>query len=262
MAQTIIQALPYPQMTTVQRNALVGVVIGYIIYNTDTLLLERWNGVAWTSEGVLSTLKVGNVVGGDYSEFLADGTLRYRGDATVWKDMVSNLFGKRLFSTAGKVNYDYIENALVFAPSGVITDENDRVSGNQEINHEFKIGVNITYLPHLHWWQQVTSNTIKAVIFTLRYRVQTNGGAKTTAWTTITANAGTDDIWDFTALVDGLYNQITSFTPFAITCGLSDTIQFQMCRTDAQTGNVSATFFDFHAMVDSDGSDTPLTKTP
>lgn len=262
MALTIIQALPYPHMTTAQRNALVGVIIGFTIYNTDTSTIERWNGVVWTSEGLLPFLKVGNISGGNYSEFLADGTLRYRGDSTVWKDMVSSLFGKRLFSTSGKVNYDYQENTLIFSPSGLITDENDRVSGNQEINHEFKVGVNILMLAHVHWWQQVTINTIKPIVFTLRYRLQRNGFAKETAWIPLTANAGADDVYDFTAQPDGLYNQITKFTPFFITCGLSDTIQFQMCRTDAQTGNISATFFDIHALVDSDGSDTEFNKTP
>ena len=32
--------------------------------------------------------------------------VRYNGTSTVWKDMVMGLFGKRLLSTSGKVDYD------------------------------------------------------------------------------------------------------------------------------------------------------------
>lgn len=187
----------------------------------------------------------------------------YRSLGNSWKDMIMDLFGRQLTSTAGKVDYDFDENCMVFEPGGVITNANDRVCGNQEINHEFKVGTNITFYAHLHWWQQVTSNTVKPIVFTARYRLQRNNTAKTTAWTTITANAGAggDDVFDFTAQANGLYNQITRFDPITITCGISDTLQIQMTRTDAQTGNVSVTFFDIHGQVDSDGSDNELSKT-
>lgn len=187
--------------------------------------------------------------------------IRYHGTATVWKDMVMGLFGKKLLSTSGKVDYDYDENVIIFAPSGVITTANDRVGGNQEINHEFKVGTDITFKPHIHWWQQVTSNAVLPVVFTARYRLQRNNAIKVTSWTTITADAGVDDVFDFTAESDGLYNQITHFDDITITCGISDTLQIQMTRTDSQTGDVSTTFFDIHGEVDSDGSDEEITKT-
>ena len=41
-------------------------------------------------------LKIGNVANGDYAEFEEDGTLRYKGDATVWDDVVGSLYGRRL----------------------------------------------------------------------------------------------------------------------------------------------------------------------
>jgi len=206
--------------------------------------------------------KFGDVDGGDYSEFLNDGTLRYRGDATVWKDMVTDLFGRRLNSVAGTVDYDYDDNALVFSPNGGIADANDRVGGNQEINHEFKVGSNITFKPHIHWWQPVASNAVGSIVFTARYRLQRNGYAKEDDWTTITAEAGTsDDIWDFTSEEDGLYNQITRFDDITVDCGISDTLQFQLTRTDSVSGDVSVIFFDTHGMVDSDGSDDEIAKT-
>jgi len=189
--------------------------------------------------------------------------VRLNGTATVWKDMIMGLFGKRLASTAGKVDYDYDENAIKFQPSGVITTTNDRVGGNQEINHEFKVGTSITFSPHIHWWQQVTSNAVLPIVFTMRWRLQLNGSAKATSWTSITADAGAggDDQTDFTSESDGLYNQITVFDDIVITCDISDTIQIQMTRTDAQAGNVMAYFLDLHGEVDSKGSDSEWAKT-
>lgn len=181
---------------------------------------------------------------------------------SAWKDMIMDLFGKRLSSNVGKVDYDYVENVIIFKANGDITNENDRVGGNQEINHEFVIGTDITFRPHIHWWQQVTTSAVLAHIFTARWRLQRNGQAKATSWNTITANAGSggDDVFDFTSEADGLYNQITRFDDITITCGLSDTIQIQLTRSDANAGDIPVTFFDIHGQIDSQGSDTELTK--
>lgn len=208
-------------------------------------------------------LKVGDVSGGNYVDINETQGYRNKGDSTVWKDMILDLFGRRLLSVAGKVDYDYNENAIVFSPSGNITTANDRIGGNQEINHEMKVGTSITFKPHIHWWQQVTSNAVLPVVFTARYRLQRNNTAKETSWTTITADAGAggDDIYDFTSQADGLYNQITRFSDITLTCGISDTLQIQLTRTDAQVGDISVTFFDIHGEVDSAGSDEEISKT-
>lgn len=209
----------------------------------------------------LASLNVGDVSSGDYLEISSEGSSRLRGDATAWKDMIANLFGRRLNSILGAIDYDYDENAIVFSPNGSITNRNDRIGGNQEINHEMKVGSSITFKPHIHWWQQVTSGAVLPIVFTARYRLQRNGFAKVTSWTTITANAGTvDDVFDFTTEADGLYNQITRFDDITIDCGISDMIQFQLTRTDAQAGNVAATFFDTHGEVDSFGSEQEIIK--
>lgn len=199
----------------------------------------------------------------NYAEINKTQGLRQNGTATTWRDMITDLFGKRLNSVAGTVDYDYDENAIVFSPSGSLADANDRIGGNQEINHFFKVGSSITFKPHIHWWQQVTSNAVLPIVFSMRYRVQKNNTAKTTGWTTITADAGAggDDAFDFTSGADGLYNQITKFDDITIDCSISDTIQIQMTRTDAQVGDVSVYFLDIHGQVDSTGSDDEYTKT-
>jgi len=198
----------------------------------------------------------------NHTEIKADGTMRRIGEATAWKDMVFSLFGAKLNSSSGKVDYDYDNNVIVFSPNGTIGNTADMVGGNLEINHEFKVGAGIVFKPHIHWLQEVTSNAVLDVVFTMRYRLQRNDTIQTTAWTTITAEAGTggDDVFDFTGGADGLYNQITKFDDITVTCGISDTFQIQIARTDITTGNISATFIDFHGEVDSDGSDTEYVK--
>ena len=61
--------------------------------------------------------------------------------------MVGDIFGRRLYSTSGGVDYDYDNNAIVFATGGSISDANDRVGGNFELNHDLKVGTNITFKP-------------------------------------------------------------------------------------------------------------------
>jgi len=268
-----------------------------------------------------------------------DGTPRLRGTGTVWQDMIMDLFGSKLESQVGKVTYDYDENTIVFASGGVIGTSADRVGGNQEINHEFKVGNSLTFKPHLHWFQTMVNETsvtdenwtvpavglssaleflpvdgtvvvqdatdtttyvedtdyevdyvagtitnltltmgvtahvdydyltidagaTPAFVVTARYRVQRNGYEKVTDWTTITCEvgAGGDDVFDFTSEYSGTYNQISTFEDIVIDCGISDTIQIQMTRTDVEVGDMPVIFFDLHGEIDSLGSETEYTK--
>ena len=283
------------------------------------------------------TLKLGSE--NDYLEVNKDsGTPRLRGNATVFRDMIMDLFGSKLLSQAGSVTYDYDENVIVFAKDGEITTANDRVGGNQEINHDFKVGEVITFHPHLHWFQAIVNATsvvdedviapivglsvdldhipvdgtvvlqdvtdtttytedtdysidyvtgaitsltltpaatyhidydyitgvatVDDFVMTLRYRVQRNGYEKVTAWTTIICEtgAGGDDIFDLSDKYTGTYNQISAFPDIDIECGISDTVQIQMTRTDSETPDMNVTFFDLHGQIDGLGSETEYTK--
>ena len=114
------------------------------------------------NKGANNETQFGDVAGGNYSEFREDGTQRLVGDATSWKDMVCDLVGRSLATTRDKIEYDWDEMAIVFNPSGSITQSKDRVGGNLEINHEFKTGTGIVFKPHVHWFQEVSSGTVKA----------------------------------------------------------------------------------------------------
>lgn len=204
--------------------------------------------------------KIGDIAGGNYTEIRSDGTQRLIGDSTAWIDMVGDLFGRRLNSTAGGVDYDFDENTIVFNSGGSITTANDRIGANLEINHQLKVGSSIVFKPHIHWFQEVATGAVTAFVLTMRYRLQRNGYAKTTSWTTVTCTAGTDDVFDFTGEADGTYNQLSRFPDITIDCGLSDTIQFQVARTDSLGGTMLVYFIDLHALVNSFGSDEELTK--
>ena len=88
-----------------------------------------------------NSAKIGDVQNGNYFEVKADGTPRLRGNATVWKDMVGDLFGKQLASVVGKVDYDFDENAINFQSGGSISTTNDRVGANLQINHEMDLSL-------------------------------------------------------------------------------------------------------------------------
>ncbi len=196
-----------------------------------------------------------------YTQIKSDGTIRSYDDATAWDDMVGDLFGKRLFSTTGKVDYDYDENCLVFQSGGTLLSANDRVGSNLQIAHAARVGSNIEFRPHLHWFQEVTSGTVDAFTMTMRYRLQRNDEAKSTSWVTVTLHSGTDDVFDFTGEVDGIYNQISEFPTIKLTCNISDTFQVQMARTDSNGGEMNVYFMDMHYEIDSFGSDDEFSKT-
>lgn len=183
-----------------------------------------------------------------------DGSLRLKGTSSVWKDMIADLFGRRLHSTAGKLDYDYNENALKFQSGGNINTINDRVGGNLEINHEYKIGTSITFKPHFHWFQSNANENV----MTLRYRLQRNGQAKNTTWTTITSTVNsTNNAYTYSS---GTINQITKFPDITLTCDVSDTIQFQLARTDSNGGDMYIYFLDVHGEIDSMGSEEEFAK--
>jgi hypothetical protein len=200
-----------------------------------------------------------------------DGSVRLRGESTAWRDMIADLFGKRLNSTAGKVNYDYDENLIRFLSGGSISVAADRVGGNQEINHEFKVGSSIILRPHIHWFQPVISHSpdvldTKEYELTARWRLARNGHGINLSdpWNTIVLTSNlTNNIFDAT-YADGkdYLNQITRFPDIVIDCKISDTIQFQMARTDALGDEMLLYFFDLHGKIDSHGSEDEVYKRP
>lgn len=187
-----------------------------------------------------------------------------------WGDIVRSIQGRRLSTTSGKVDSNFAENSVTFQPNGTVGNLNDGIGWNVEYNHEY-LQVNYTMeddtvlvpqlRPHIHWWQPAD----KAYQFTLRYRIQYNNTAKTTAWTTMTLDASTDSAF---AYGGGIWNQISLFKNgsdeniVALTAGqaLSAEVQFQMWRTDSESEDIDVKMIDVHAPSDRAGSEQEFVK--
>lgn len=196
--------------------------------------------------------KIGNVSAGNYAKFDQDGTLQFKGNATVWDDIVRSLAGRQLQSVAGAVDYDWDENAISFDSGGNIAIANDRLVFGIEYKHALKANGMLNL--HIHW-EQVSSNDIN---FTTQYRIQSNGSAKTTAWTTVVRSVLTNSVFTYTA---GTLNQITKLAEIDMTgAGISATVDFRLARTDATVGAILGKYIDVHGEFDMLGSRMEFTK--
>jgi len=198
-------------------------------------------------ELISASLKVGDIESGNYMEVEDDGTIVNHGDGTVWDDLVNSLIGRRLYSNSGKVDYDYDENALVFQPSGSITNANDRVIWSLQYPHAAIVDGEMRL--HIHWEQPDATERE----FTVAYRIQSNGAVKETDWTTVVVpTSAANNAFTY---VSGTLNQITSLVDVDMTdAGISSTVQFRLARTDSESGNILGTFVDAHVEMDTLGS--------
>lgn len=214
-----------------------------------------------TTVPVIQTARVGDASG--EVQLSADRGARLTGNSTCWKDMVLNVFGRRLYATTGKVDFDWEENAIIFQPGGNINTTADRVQGNFQIDHDMRVsstGIEtITFYPHFHWLQ--FNDTMQATIVA-EFRLLRNGIGSDGAWTSITVTTNdSSDTFPFNLDGELFMPQITSFPPISMVCGVSDTFQAKVARTDSNSGDLLMYFLDAHGEVDSLGSDEIITKT-
>lgn len=188
----------------------------------------------------------------NYSEFEEDGTLKFYGDATVYKNEPNELIGKRLESPGSNITYDNSDGSVVFADTCTLV---DYIICNVQINHDWMLGTDI--YPILYWWQ--TSSNLPNWL--IQYRWQISDDAKTTSWTSV---ARVSEKFTYSS---GTLNQITSFGSITPPIGydISDIIQFRILRdtnndstlfsgADPLTGDVDGLSFGIHKQIDSIGS--------
>lgn len=172
---------------------------------------------------------------------------QYDGNPAInvgWDDLANSLIGRRLYSNSGTVDYDYENNAISFSANGDIDDINDCVIWNLQKPHGARDDSTLNM--HMHYEQ--TDATARE--FTLRYRIQDNATAKTTAWTTVVANTSVNNVFPYTS---GTLNQISTLEAIDwSTVGISSTVQFRMTRSDSVAGVVLVTFTDGHVAYDQD----------
>jgi hypothetical protein len=174
----------------------------------------------------------------------------------AWDDLVGSLIARRLESTAGKLQYNYDENAIEMQSGGDISDNTDRLIFNFQKPHAMSnTAPNNTMNLHIHWEQP--NATIRE--FTVQYRVQENGQPKNTTWTTVVVLAdNTNNAFIYTT---GTANQITRLVDIDLSSyALSSTVQFRLARTDNETGDILATFVDAHIPYDQLGSRQEFVK--
>ena len=178
---------------------------------------------------------------------VGSGVKQYYGDATVWDDLQGSLINKKLYSTAGKLDYNWDENAIAMQPGGDISNKNDRLCFNYQYPHG---AVNIDGVMNLHiHWEQATADNIE---WTVQYRLQPIGGEKATDWTTVTANSHDNSVFEYAS---GTIHQVTALCSVDMdSMSMSSIVQFRLARTDNVAININALYIDAHVKIDMAGS--------
>lgn len=203
---------------------------------------SRWENTGTPSFGTAT----------DYTNFEADGTAQAHGAATCFRDELNDLLKTGRNNPSANLQDDLTEGALVFKTTA---GTGDWALMNVQLNHDWVTGTDVE--PHIHWWQD-ENNTPN---WLLQYRFQINGGAKTTAWTSLPWVSN-----KFT-YVSGTLNQITSFGNISTPAspGVSLQLQLRYLRDNSNASGLfsgadpfstdaSATAADTHLQVDMLGS--------
>lgn len=225
---------------------------------TVTDLESTVDGLTTTVAGKRNSTDYEFGTGDDYSEFEDDGTLKFNGEATVWRDEMNELIGKKLESPASDITVDETSSSLLYDDDSEVA---DYVMMNVQLNHDWKVGSSI--YPHLHWRQGAAAYPN----WLIQWRWQIQGEEETASWQYQKVSAH-----QFTWSA-GTLNQISNFG--AITApagaGISDIVQFRLIRdcsdtstlygdSDPLAGDASAVNFDVHIECDTIGSRSEFSK--
>lgn len=197
-----------------------------------------------------ATAKIGDVDGGNYSEFESDGTLKFNGDATVWDDMRTPISSVRVPAALAPVWTAY-KGSQVLAFDGT---SSDFVYFVAQLPHSYKEGTNLDV--HIHWTPE--DNTAGNVKWQLTYSWANIDGIFP-AETIVERIVATPEVTDKQILTD-LVN--IDGTGKAVSSML-------LCSLARLGGDVEDTYnakdaylleIDFHFEIDTVGSRTELAK--
>lgn len=204
-------------------------------------------------ETITAPLQIGDIAGGNYSEFEADGTLEFVGDAVVWDDLrIPFTQSKR--GALLKPDFDFTNVGLLFPQN----DTAEIIYIIAQMPHKYKLETALH--PHIHW-QQMNGND---VVWKLDYKWFINGAAVTAGFTTVTATTSTDSVFTWSS---GNLAQLTEFTAIAGTGinTVSSMLLMKVYRDDnvdggAGGGDALGFEFDIHYQIDTGGSRSELVK--
>ncbi len=130
----------------------------------------RINAVILGSQGA----KIGDAGVTDYTEFEADGTVVFTGAATVFKDinLGAAVLTKPAVSQPDEVNF-VDENGDDTEIASLGFDVGEKVSGNFELQHDYKEGTNLVF--HVHWQGKAAPTGTDKVKWQLTYTVAQTG---------------------------------------------------------------------------------------
>jgi hypothetical protein len=106
------------------------------------------------------------------------GEVSYRGKASTWEDIQTSINGVQLEVPAGTADRNFDNNSITLQPGGSISTDGDCLAWSVQYPHKAKTNGELRV--HMHWEQ----TALFAGEMTLAYRVQQNGGAKSTLWIT------------------------------------------------------------------------------
>lgn len=234
--------------------------VGYDVSNYFSTTVGSTGGVTFNASGSGALFDFREITrfgdGTNYTEFESDGTYKAVGTATTFDDLLGDI--TQVKTSGPGVSLDTTESSVDFTTASNLS---DYIIINYQITHRWKVGSSI--YPHLHFWQN--SNAVPN--FLIQYRWQSNGSAKTTAWTNYKCNTLA---FSYTS---GTINNIAygaAITP-PVGAMLSDVLQFRILRDNANTsgvftgadtyaGNAEITSADIHLEMDTLGSRSEYAK--
>jgi len=191
----------------------------------------------------------------NYAAFAADGTLKFHGEATVWKDInLGSAQTQQPASSAPSVT-TFLDNA------GADTDiatlgfaAGDKVGGTFELQHDYKEGSGIYF--HIHFQCDSAPSGTDNVAWEIDYTI-----VRDDATMAATANISTGDV-----AIATQYKQYSA--DWSVVAGtnllMGDQISFKLTRVaaagDAYAGECKLKTVGLHYEIDTVGSRTITTK--
>ena len=209
-----------------------------------------------------STIQVGDVLAGDYTEIEEDGTIISFGQGTTWDEIAQSVIGRNLDTASGRIDYNYDELTIDYASNARYPDEVLGVVS--QMPHARKLMTPIR--PHIHWIQNQSAQPN----ILIEYRVSNNGEGIPATWE-LKALTASDNIFPY---VSGNLMQITEFNlPDVVgeDFTLSGTFDCKIYRdvsnssglfsgADTYTGVFSLKYYDIHYVKDMNGSREEFVK--
>jgi hypothetical protein len=203
--------------------------------STKDLRVEHWLN---ENDVIAPGGKFGTSV--NYSEFEDDGTLVFKGDATVWDDLRFPATRIRQGATL-KPDFDTTNIGLLFPQN----DATEIAYIIAQMPHSWKLGS--TIYPHIHWVQDGAT----VPTFKMDYRWYNNGADPTGSFTTVTFDT---ELYSYTS---GSILQITYIDGGISGSGktLSSLLDIKLYREDNDyVGDALMKEMDIHFEMDTVGS--------